>query len=479
MRKIKCFTIIILFSLLIGMSTNAQSESIVLSVIMPDITNYNNISAETILADFEATHPNVDVIVVPPPLASFRLPAYLGSSAYFDGDQTGLGIASYVQSADVLPFSSTQLKMEATRAGYLLDLMPLVQSDPDINIDDYYTVAWNSFQWEGSFWAIPVSLSPVTWLYDANAFDEVGLPYPSENWEIDDFQDAVEALAKYNPDGTVRQAAFHSFFMDSFVRLILADSFYTINEEQTIFPNIANVEVENFINTWATLEQNNLVALGATNFDPNLAPLQVTLLPFAPSEDEGQRWEHATDIATSQVEGYAVSSGTEHPYLAYELARYLSSRPEMLLTSGIHLPANRSLSSQLEAMRYFDIYVGDHRAQLEETLENALPASDLLYSEYVASVLWDIQDGADPRIALSNEQINSERNLEIADARLEQVQNIAVVLPTSTIDEGISLNFGIHNLLSVNYQTPQWQQFVNDFVSIQPSISQLQIQSMS
>ena len=90
-------------------------------------------------------------------------------------------VEDYVRSADVVLVDSDTLLPEATRAGYLLDLYPLVNTDSTINSSEFYVPVWQSFQWDGGMWAIPVTMDAFMIFYDRAAFDEANLAYPAEN----------------------------------------------------------------------------------------------------------------------------------------------------------------------------------------------------------------------------------------------------------------------------------------------------------
>ena len=151
--------------------------------------------------EFEAQNPGVRVY-----LDTY---AGLGTAISTGGDAENYldDFEDLVRSADVVTIGNSLLP-EATRAGYLLDLAPLVNSDPTLNIPDFFPAMWNSFQWDGGVWGIPVSGQPITLYYDPVAFDEAGVPYPNENWTITDFDSAVRALAQYDDTGSVAVPGF-------------------------------------------------------------------------------------------------------------------------------------------------------------------------------------------------------------------------------------------------------------------------------
>src|SRR5690348_7535818 len=94
----------------------AQSNTITISVAVPAFGR--QALTDKVLADFESAHPGikVDIITGTPSIPQ----AALGIDQHLDQMQ------KYVSSADVLFVDSNRITPEATRAGYFLDLAPLV-----------------------------------------------------------------------------------------------------------------------------------------------------------------------------------------------------------------------------------------------------------------------------------------------------------------------------------------------------------------
>lgn len=131
----------------------SQPPTITLTIAIPD----HAISAE-VLASFKQQYPDVQVIPVPlnlPPLPS--------------------DFIDYPQSADILYVDDYLLSPEVTRAGYLLNLEPLIISDALSVTDDFFPPALSAYQWDGGTWGIPSALS----CYDRDAFEQLGLNHPT------------------------------------------------------------------------------------------------------------------------------------------------------------------------------------------------------------------------------------------------------------------------------------------------------------
>ena len=142
---------------------------IVISLAVPGYLN--EVIKDEITDRFQEENPGVHVHMV----SYDDIPAFspsVGIESYLDD------MEAYANAADVVLVVSSVLPVEATHAGYLLDLSPLVNSDTSLNIPDFYDVIWDSFQWDNGVWALPGFADVVSLMYDPAAFDEAGLPYP-------------------------------------------------------------------------------------------------------------------------------------------------------------------------------------------------------------------------------------------------------------------------------------------------------------
>src|SRR5579859_6885232 len=108
-------------------SLHAQPNNITLSLAIPSFQkdSYN----DKLIGDFEAANPGVKVNVI---ASDTNVPdPALGLDAHFSA------LDQYAASADVLFVNNGNLSIEGTRAGYFLDLAPLVSQDKNIRIDDF------------------------------------------------------------------------------------------------------------------------------------------------------------------------------------------------------------------------------------------------------------------------------------------------------------------------------------------------------
>src|SRR5690606_26118281 len=118
----------------------SEGEAIVLTVASPEEIT------PAMLEDFLSEYPNVTVRY------EYNPPGYIYRSAAGD-IQAHLDAAGYYISAvDVAMVNTASFSAEGTKAGYFLNLQPLIDADAEINPEDYDAAQWQSFQWEGGQW---------------------------------------------------------------------------------------------------------------------------------------------------------------------------------------------------------------------------------------------------------------------------------------------------------------------------------------
>ena len=125
-----------------------RSEEAILTIAVPDWMN-NTIFTPDVFDNFETAHPGVKVVIVGSGEAAYVPPAEFARERHLDMTE------AYVNTADVLCVEDYNLSVEATRAGYYLDLAPLVAADATLDEADFSQAVWKSWQWDGGFrvWA--------------------------------------------------------------------------------------------------------------------------------------------------------------------------------------------------------------------------------------------------------------------------------------------------------------------------------------
>src|SRR5258708_32943860 len=147
-------------------SLRAQQSNVTISLAIPSFQKdaYN----DKLIGDFEAANPGVKVNVIASDV-NVPDPAISLESHFSALDQ-------YAASADVLFVNSGNLSIEATRAGYFLDLAPLVSEDKNLKVDDFYPPLWQSFQWDNGVWALPTAANAIVMTSKPPAFAQPTRP---------------------------------------------------------------------------------------------------------------------------------------------------------------------------------------------------------------------------------------------------------------------------------------------------------------
>lgn len=452
------------------------------------IADFNEDAFRFVADQFEAQYPNVRV----------HLESYgeLGDAISGQGEVDDYldDVEALVSSADVVPISNT-LYPEATRAGYLLNLAPLANSDTTLNSADFYPAMWEAFQWDGGIWGIPVAGSISTIYYNPVAFDEARVPYPNENWTLTDFDSAIRALTQYNTDGSVALPGFVNFGAE--LEMIFASLIGNGIANDTLFPsapNFNNPALENALTLWANLQADGLMDFPQTDdFDINSVPM-VAGGGFLAGGGRGAviRGGGGNNATSESLErlpaylpgghvglntsGYGVSSGTLNPELAYELATFLSNSPEIVGTFfDADLPARRSLIGVEGAeigdggFRFEQASSPEIDAFNQVAVESAVSSAEVRFMTQIEDVISNmINNNIDAPTALDELEVDVLERLQIADDRALTTQIVVTPPAITTLAEGeIALNFGISGFVQ---NEDQWQTIADEFAMQDPEI---------
>jgi len=465
--------------------TEAQNE--VVTIAIPDYMR--DLFSEEVFDQFEAEHPGVDVEIV-----------YNGNNALmFGGGLQDINeylnsMRSVAETADVLLLDSSEIGPELTRAGYLLDLAPLVNADTTLNSADFYEAVWQAFQWDGGVWALPVSADVTLLFYDPAALDAAGVPYP-ETWQsIADVDYAIRALTQLNDDGSVAVPGFQNYGEEIGILLIslLGQGLYDDSVIPSI-PNFDNPQLEEVLNTWAQLQKDGLfdlpnggenIAVGPGGQNEALVIGRSWMGQMIGDED-AQRKAALLPGGHSGlvVSGYGVSGGTTHPELAYELVKYLTMQPEAVGAAFNPIPARRSLvnaSTDGGGMVVNGPELSPEiQAVVDQGLENAISPSEARFVSHLSNVLQQmIENGVDARTALDAVEAEALTRLETASERSGgDPLVVATPVPAAALAPGeIEVDFGIGTIMSPMPNEAAWNAAAQDFADTDPEVGRVNLE---
>jgi ABC-type glycerol-3-phosphate transport system substrate-binding protein len=480
--------LLLLITLLLTSTNNTTQNTIYLSIVLNPVME--EIWGDRIFDPFEAAHPGVEVILIPPPTGpvvtappSYDLQAHLESAR------------EYATSADVVDVMSqpfAYLSVEMTRAGYYLDLKPLIDADAALDTTDFYEAAVQSFVWDGALWALPIQSYFWTLIYNRAAFDQANLNYPNANWTLDDFAEAVRVLTQRDTNGEVQVPGYMIRIANELPYLLATltgRGFYdpTVTPNEPLFTQPELIEA---METLVALEEEGSVQWPDIVNPPGwvedvalrLAPLSSVIPPFpeelpiaaAPLPGGGM------GVISS---GYAISAGTAYPELAYELVKYLTTDPVITSIYWDNTPAYRHPGNPDDAEVDFQPLrhiTPEVTALIEDAREHSLPASELRYGSYLMAASFGILlDGVDVKIALEDAEILARENSRLA-AESRGASPLVVLLPNlppESSQNEITLTFGVMAFMSPLPNADHWQQFLEEFAATDPQVGYVRLDS--
>lgn len=471
-----------LFTLLltIGLVPTFAQDTVTISVAIPEFL-IDGFPDEAI-ANFEAEFPNINVNLK----IAQQNPSF---SASDDVDSFLDNMEAFASEADVLMVSSNgQINTEVTRAGILLDLSPLVLSDPDFNVDDFYFPVWQSFQWDGGIWGVPMVADVVGVAYRADIFDQNNLPYPDSWFSAADVDIALRELTTYDDEGNVQTPALIDL-NDSTDMLMYAFTAGGRFVDDLAFPSIpdySNPQLEELVQMLADLQTDGILPSdGGFQFIQD-APVLLVPSIFASSPAIG-----ADDFSISTLpggfiglstNGLAVSSGTIYPQEAYEFIKYVSNDPQLSNAFLGVVPARRSLLGADEGDQGTIASLlnpsDEVLALVNANIDFAIASPDLRYGSFLALAIEKVvADGVDPATAIQETEQEVLDRLAISD---ERGQDMSIIVATPPPDVAVSdgqvvLEFGISGFTANISNQEQWDNAVANFIASNPDVADVTI----
>lgn len=438
---------------------------------MPDLNDSD------LFDDFEAAHPGVEVVVVEPS-------PYL-ESPVFDVNAHLNRAKDQMSKADVVAVDQSRLTSFMTRAGLVLDLQPLASADAALDPADFYAPAWDSYRWDGGMWALPLAVSGVLLAYDKSAFDAAELEYPTTDWTFDDFAAAAHALTVRDENGAITSPGFqYSAYAMSVLYSLSSPPGLIAPDGSANFSDPALAELGA---AWATLVKEGVITDFSRTTTTRQPPMFLTESIYFYDDSTVDFVPLPGGHMPLSMKGLAISSGTTHPELAYELAKYLTQSP-IIANRHYGFAARRSVAHQpisagetTGAGVVYNLFLDEYVAYFESLLDRALPTSELRYSDYLFRALWDVETiGA----KLFEYETKIRDDLAAAEAfRESPAANLVIVEPTliPRFDDGrvtlrfalqlTSPQFGIRTLAHED----RFREFAAEFIEGHPRIGAIDL----
>lgn len=469
MRQYMLFFTLILFFV---SPTLGQEEDIVLTVGVPEWVA-DSAKRSNLLSDFERSHSGVRVEFVNTENTGFYVPSE------FDIEEHLNGVANYVSQADIVRVDNYSLSVEGTRAGYFLNMAPLVSADAGVDVMDFYPSVWQAYQWDGGIWAVPISASVSILIYDPTAFDAAGLAYPTPDWTFGDLAMAARQLTVRDANGTVTMPGFYTW--DTRLLLCLSAP-YGFFDETTLpaQPRLDDPQIASALQQYLDL-QADLDIGQVAQFNLDSVPMSINrIYPIAFPSPVDNRELKGTLLpggrAGLSVEGFAISAGTRHPELAYELLMYLSRNEEFATLFYGDRPARRSLVDVLAESGLRPNLPPEVNTLIDAALENGLSPSELRFAGYIESQLVGETETIDVDSVLQGAQEKAQQALQLADDRRNSGTPIIVITPEPppVLAEGeVAIRFRVASNISPLPNREAWENAIDEFVASDPQVGHI------
>lgn len=476
-------------SALIGVSVNqiyAQQQAV--TIALPPFAEA--LLDESVFDNFEAQYSvQVEIVYGNPPGANSAPQTVDDVEGYAED------VEDYMSSADVLLVGGF-LNPEITRAGYLLDLNPLLSADSAVNPSDFYNAVWNAFMWDAGMWGMPIAGQPLMIDYNVDAFDAAGLSYPNQNWTLDDFEFAARELTQYDENGEVELPGMliGGIERNALFRALSGTGFYNnVNFPET--PSINTPQLASLLEQWNELVADGVIRVGGgggfggqndevamqigsggtfavfitsedgdgedvsvgpgSNFDEDPPERGIALLPG------GQSIVLAT--------GLGISSGSTMPDVAYNLVRYLSEQQAFADLAIGSEPARRSYFTESIDSPGLVFSFGNDRSEEEQAtvndaLDSGLPSSELRFAHFINAAVTKMQEGTDAVSALQEAELDAVDTVQAMDD-LEVNITVTSGIPVTVSDGEVILSFGFQSFIQPLPNQAEWDAAVADFVA--------------
>lgn len=194
MKKVTCIFSVILILLLL-MSTAWAAPKVTLRYAMWDTNQLPAMEAS--IKEFMKRNPNIEVVIeltewndywtkITTGVAARTLPdVFWGHLAYFSG---------------------------LVSKGALMDLTPYIQRD-QLDLSLYYQPLLENWRYQGKQYGIPKDWDTICIMYNKDAFDKAGIPYPSPDWSWNpkDGGEFVQVLQRLTVDANGRNCTEKGF----------------------------------------------------------------------------------------------------------------------------------------------------------------------------------------------------------------------------------------------------------------------------
>ncbi len=349
MRKGYLLIFLILFLFILGFGRRTAKSPVPIRVAYWGSIEEIKIIERT-LREWERNHPNIRVILQHTPTSGYK--------------QKLLTRIAGGDAPDII-FSEVNDFVYFKSKGIFLDLMPFVEKDPEINLQDYFPQIIKRFMENGRLYLLPRDIAPFACVYyNRDLFEKEGVPLPTDDWDWEGLLQRAIQLTKREDKRVVRYG-FYTIFWENFVYSaggsLVDDPFHphrlTLNSPNSLkglkfyIDLIQKYQVMPSPQTMVGLQMNALqmfvsgrLAMYASGIweTPFFRKIKsfswdVVMFPKGPGGKRG---------FGSGGSGYGILKFTKYPKEAWEVLKCLAGRrgQEILAESGLAQPAFKDIA---------------------------------------------------------------------------------------------------------------------------------------
>lgn len=154
------------------------------------VFDYERQIYETLIAKFEAEHPEIQVALVPLDDVTQTQP---DASGNYPPDSTASTLRRIVSHVDVAP--AFWLNKEGAAAGLALNMKPYMDADTSFDRTDFYPGVLERYGTADTLYTLPRAMNIQALTYNKTLFDTEKIPAPSREWTFADLIAVAEQLA--------------------------------------------------------------------------------------------------------------------------------------------------------------------------------------------------------------------------------------------------------------------------------------------
>ena len=292
-----------------------------------DDSKFNRL-VKQIYAEFEAKHPDLDLRIegTPGDMQAYVTKMLLSHVAHTAPDVMRIDASSAAIFID---------------NGVLMDLRPYIDSDPDVDLDDFFPNAVDVTRRGDAIYGLPMGFTPMVLYYNKRLFDHAGVAYPDGTWTFSDFLDAARRLTTddvygfefanwmagwilflwnnggdvLSPDGTTAVGFFDSPECVEAVQFI--HDLVNVHKVSPTLSQTAALGVDLFANGKAAMKIVGHWAIIGYQSSKHISIAEIGVAPLPSNLDE--------PVTVMYESGLAIFKDAKHPDAGWALIRHMMS----------------------------------------------------------------------------------------------------------------------------------------------------------